>query len=457
MIEFDNYLTPGRKGHLVGIGGVSMSSLAEVLKGMGITVTGSDINESPNVQALRAGGFMIHIGHRAENIAPDVEFLVRTAAAHDDNPEIVAAHERGIPVFERTQAWGAISKDYQNALCISGTHGKTTTTSMCTHINMAADRDPTVMIGGTLPLLHSGHRVGHGNTIIMEACEYYNSFLSFHPTIAVILNIEADHLDFFKDIEDIKASFRAFAERVPVDGSVVVNLDDKNAMDAVKGLNRHVMTFGLCEEADVRAENISFLGENSHFDIIYNGRKYTDVTLHVPGMHNIKNALAATAASICLGIRPTAVKYGLAGFNGAGRRFEFKGKFNGADVYDDYAHHPGELRALLDMVQTLNYKRTVVVFQPHTYSRTAALFDDFVAQLRRPDVVLLAEIFAAREQNTIGISSADLAERIPGANFYSSFEDLENALRSLAQPGDIILTVGAGDVYRVGERLVDEK
>ena len=457
MIEFDNFLSPGRKGHLVGIGGVSMSSLAEVLKGMGITVTGSDMNDGRNVEELRAHGFTVHIGHRAENIADDVEFLVRTAAAHDDNPEIVEAHARGIPVFERTQAWGAISKDYRNALCIAGTHGKTTTTSMCTHINMAADRDPTVMIGGTLPLLHSGHRVGHGNTIIMEACEYYSSFLSFHPTIAVILNIEADHLDFFKDIEDIKRSFRAFVERVPVDGSVVVNLDDKNAMDVVKDLNRHIMTFGLTREADVYADNISFLGENSHFDIIYNDRKYTDVTLHVPGLHNIKNALAATAASICLGIRPTAVKYGLAGFNGAGRRFEFKGKFNGADVYDDYAHHPGELRALLDMVQTLNYKRTVVVFQPHTYSRTAALFDDFVAQLRRPDVVLLAEIFAAREKNTIGISSADLADRIPGANFYASFEDLENALRSLAQPGDIILTVGAGDVYRIGERLVEEK
>ena len=442
MIEFDNFLSPGRKGHLVGIGGVSMSSLAEVLKGMGIIVTGSDMNDGRNVEELRAHGFTVHIGHRAENIADDVEFLVRTAAAHDDNPEIVEAHARGIPVFERTQAWGAISKDYRNALCIAGTHGKTTTTSMCTHINMAADRDPTVMIGGT---------------IIMEACEYYNSFLSFHPTIAVILNIEADHLDFFKDIEDIKRSFRAFAERVPVDGSVVVNLDDKNAMDVVKDLNRHIMTFGLTREADVYADNISFLGENSHFDIIYNDRKYTDVTLHVPGLHNIKNALAATAASICLGIRPTAVKYGLAGFNGAGRRFEFKGKFNGADVYDDYAHHPGELRALLDMVQTLNYKRTVVVFQPHTYSRTAALFDDFVAQLRRPDVVLLAEIFAAREKNTIGISSADLADRIPGANFYACFDDLENALRSLAQPGDIILTVGAGDVYRIGERLVEEK
>ena len=456
MIEFDNVLSPGRKGHLIGIGGVSMSSLAEVLKGMGITVTGSDINESRNVDELRANGFTVHIGHRAENISDDIEFVVRTAAAHDDNPEIVAAHARGIPVFERTQAWGAISKDYQNALCISGTHGKTTTTSMCTHINMAADRDPTVMIGGTLPLLHSGHRVGHGNTIIMEACEYSNSFLSFHPTIAVILNIEADHLDFFKDLDDIKRSFRTFAERTSEDGTVIVNLDDPNAMEAIEGIDRHIMTFGLTPKADVYAKNISYLGENSQFDIYYHGRKYTDVTLHVPGEHNIKNALAAAAASICLGIRPNAVKYGLAGFNGAGRRFEFKGKFNGADVYDDYAHHPGELRALLDMVETLNYKRTVVVFQPHTYTRTAALFDDFIAQLRRPDVVLLAEIFAAREKNTIGISSSQLAEQIPGANFYPGFDGLENALRSLAQPGDIILTVGAGDVYRVGERLVAE-
>ena len=457
MTDFENYLSPGRRGHLVGIGGVSMSSLAEVLKDMGISVTGSDTNEGQNVESLRKHGFTVYIGHRAENITDETEFLVRTAAVHDENPEIVEARRRGIPVFERTQAWGAISKDYRNALCIAGTHGKTTTTSMCTHINMAADRDPTVMIGGTLPLLHAGHRVGRGNTIIMEACEYYNSFLSFYPTIAVILNIEADHLDFFKDLDDIKASFRAFAERVPVDGSIVVNFDDANAMDTVKGIDRHIMTFGLSPWADVHAENITYLGENSHFDIIYNGRKYTDVTLHVPGEHNVRNALAAAAASICLGIRPTAVKYGLAGFNGAGRRFEFKGKFNGADVYDDYAHHPGELKALLDMVHTLNYKRTVVVFQPHTYTRTAALFDAFVEQLRRPDVVLLAEIFAAREQNTIGISSSMLAEKIPGANFYPTFEGLENALRSLAQPGDIILTVGAGNVYRIGENLVEEQ
>ena len=455
MTEFDNFLSPGRRGHLIGIGGVSMSSLADVLWGMGIAVSGSDMNRNKNVMGLTEKGIPVSIGHKAENITQEIEFVVRTAAVHEDNPEIIRAHALGIPVFERTQAWGAISKDYSNALCISGTHGKTTTTSMCTHIMMAADKDPTVMIGGTLPLLNAGHRVGHGNTIIMEACEYYNSFLSLHPTVAVILNVEADHLDFFKDLQDVQHSFREFALRTPEDGYVVANLDDASTMATIRDIPRKIMTFGLSREADVYAENIEFLGANSHFDIMFKGKHFTDVTLHVPGLHNVKNALAATAAAICLGVRPNAVKYGLAGFNGAGRRFEFKGKYNGADVYDDYAHHPGELKALLDTVEGLNYKRCILVFQPHTYTRTAALFEDFVTQLKRPDVLLLAEIFAAREKNTIGISSAALAERVEGAEFYPTFPELEEELKRKARPGDIILTVGAGDVYKIGENIVE--
>ena len=455
-MNFEDFIFPGEKGHLIGIGGVSMSSLAEVLFGMGIDITGSDMNHNSNVIAVEKKlGITVKIGHHAENIEEGTDFVVRTAAVHDDNPEIIAARERGIPVFERTQAWGAISRGYQNALCISGTHGKTTTTSMCTHILMAAEKDPTVMIGGTLPLLNAGHHVGNGNTIIMEACEYYNSFLAFYPTTAVILNVEEDHLDFFKDIDDIKNSFRKFAEKVPEEtGWIVANYDDANTMDTVSGLNRRVITFGMSEKADVHPRNVRYLGSSTEFDIIYHNRIYTDVTLHVPGEHNVRNALAATAACITVGIRPNAVKYGLAGFSGAERRFEFKGKFNGADVYDDYAHHPGELKALLDAVGKLNYERTVLVFQPHTYSRTASLFDKFVEQLRRADVVMLAEIFAAREKNTIGISSADLAEKIPGASFYATFTDLENTLRAIARPGDLILTVGAGDVYRIGENLL---
>jgi len=456
MTGFEKYLAPGMRGHLIGIGGVSMSPLAEVLKDMGLDICGSDMNESEKTEHLRSLGIEVHIGHSAENLAPDADFVVRTAAVHDENPEIVAAHERGIPVFERAQAWGAIMKKYPNALCIAGTHGKTTTTSMSTHILMAAQRDPTVMIGGTLPLLHAGHRVGKGDTIVMESCEYYNSFLSFSPTIAVILNIEADHLDFFKDLEDIQRSFRAFAARVPENGYIVANMDDANTMNALKPLNREIFTFGLTDKADVYAANIEPKGAQTEFDVMYKDEIFTHVSLRVPGLHNVKNALAATAAAICLGIDATAVSYGLAGFTGAGRRFEFKGKFNGADVYDDYAHHPGELKALLDAVQPLGYKRVIVVFQPHTYSRTKALFSDFVEQLQRPDLTYLAEIYAAREKNTPGISSADLAKEIPNAIYLPTFDELEKSLRFTAAPGDILLTVGAGDVYRLGERLVAE-
>lgn len=455
-MDFEQYLVPGKKGLLIGIGGVSMSPLAEVLHDAGLVIVGSDMNESNNTLLLREKGISIHIGHDASNVEDDIDFVVRTAAVHDENPEIAAAHQRGIPVFERTQAWGAIMRAYPNALCISGTHGKTTTTSMCTHIMMAAERDPTVMIGGTLPLLHAGHRVGRGDTIIMESCEYYNSFLALNPTVAIILNIEADHLDFFKDLEDIKHSFRQFAARVPEGGTIVANYDDENTMDALRPLNRPLVTFGFSRQADVHPDHIVRRGAQSEFDILYRGKVFNRVTIHVPGDHNIRNALAAAAATISLGVGPTAVKYGLAGFQGAGRRFEFKGKFNGADLYDDYAHHPSELRAVLDAVEALNYQRTIVVFQPHTYSRTAALFDHFVEQLRRPTIAYLAEIYAAREKNTIGISSADLAKEIPGAKFYPTFAEIEADLAETARPGDIILTVGAGDVFRIGEHLLNE-
>ncbi|MBE6913378.1 MAG: UDP-N-acetylmuramate--L-alanine ligase [Ruminococcaceae bacterium] len=457
MNDFGKVLVPGARGHLIGIGGVSMSPLAEVLTGMGLQINGSDIFENDNVANLRARGIRVAIGHCAENISGDLDFVVRTAAVHDDNPEVVAARALGIPVFERTQAWGAIMRDYKNALCISGTHGKTTTTSMSTHILMAAQMDPTVMIGGTLPLLKAGHRVGCGDTIVMESCEYCNSFLNFYPTIAVILDIEADHLDFFKDLEDVQTSFRKFASLVPETGVIIANMDDENTMTALAPLGRELMTFGLTDQADVWAKNIVQLGTQSDFDIMYRGELFTHVQLHVPGLHNVKNALAATAAAICLGCEPLAVSYGLAAFNGAGRRFEFKGKFNGADVYDDYAHHPGELKVLLDAVERIGYKRTIVVFQPHTYSRTKALMDDFVEQLRRPMITVLAEIYAAREQNTLGISSKDIAAQIPNSMYFDSFAEIVKTLRWTAAPGDIILTVGAGDVYKIGEQLLSDK
>jgi len=452
--ELEKYIHPGARCHLVGIGGVSMSPLAMVLCGAGLSITGSDISEGPVIDRLRAMGMTVFIGHDAKNVG-DAEFVVRTAAARDNNPEIASARERGIPVFERAEAWGCLMRKYENALCISGTHGKTTTTSMCTHILMAAQRDPTVMIGGTLPLLRSGYRVGKGDTIVMESCEYYNSFLSFSPTIAVILDIEADHLDFFKDLEDVKRSFRAFAELVPEKAGVVVaNGDDKNTMDALSGIARRVVTFGLGEGAFARAENLTQDRNGSEFDVVCGGELYAHISLRIPGLHNVKNALAAAAAVRELGISGADAAEGLRSFGGAARRFEYKGSVNGAPVYDDYAHHPGELKALLDMVSTLGYQRILLAFQPHTYSRTKALFGDFVTQLSRADKLFLAEIYAAREKNTIGISSRDLAEKIPGSRFFPTFEGLEDALRAEAKPGDIVLTVGAGDIYKAGEAVV---
>ena len=447
------YIVPGRRVHLAGIGGVSMSPLAEVLHGMGLAVQGSDQSGSPAVDHLRAQGISVHVGHEASDIE-GAEFLIRTAAIHDDNPEIAAARAQGIPVFERAEAWGAIMRQYENAVCIAGTHGKTTTTSMTTHIFMAAQADPTVMIGGTLPMLHSGYRVGRGDTIILESCEYCNSFLHFFPTVAVVLNVEADHLDFFKDLDDIKRSFRRFAQLTPPDGRIVVNADDEGAMDALKGLP--LFTFGCREGADCQARDLTWHGGRPDFDVVVDGKVYTHLNLRVAGLHNVYNALAAASAAYVLGIPSKAVRQGLEGFFGAGRRFELKGQYNGARVYDDYAHHPAELHALLEMAQSLGCERVICAFQPHTYTRTKVLFDDFVRELQLADLVILTDIYAAREQNTIGISSRDLAERIPGALYCPSLPEAAEKLRELAQPGDLIVTAGAGDIYTVGEMLLSK-
>ena len=454
-VDIKTFFKPGTRVHLAGIGGVSMCPLAEVLAGMGLQVQGSDMSESDTVRQLRAQGIPVAVGHSAENLK-DCALVIRTAAIHDDNPEIAGAIARGIPVYERAQAWGAIMQHYQNAVCISGTHGKTTTTSMATHIFMAAQADPTVMIGGTLPLLHSGYRVGRGDTIILESCEYCNSFLNFFPTVAVILNVEADHLDFFKDLADIEHSFHSFADLVPQRGYIISNADDPGAREAVKGLSHPVFTFGIADpDADCTAHNVAFHDGCPTFDVVIRGETYAHVELHIAGRHNILNSLAAASAAYVLGIPGSAVEEGLATFHGAGRRFERKGTFHGADVFDDYAHHPAELHALLTTAQSMGYERVICAFQPHTYTRTKALFDDFVRELQLPDVTILAEIYAAREKNDIGISSQDLAAKIPGAVYCSTLDQVADQLAELARPGDLILTVGAGDIFRAGEKLLE--
>ncbi|MCI8303277.1 MAG: UDP-N-acetylmuramate--L-alanine ligase [Lawsonibacter sp.] len=450
--NIEDYIKPGESAHLVGVGGVSMAPLAEVLKGKGVVVTGSDMRESDTTGRLRTLGIPVTVGHLPERVK-GAGCVIRTAAVHDDNPEIAAALSAGIPVFERAQAWGAIMRHYKNALCVAGTHGKTTTTSMCTHIFLAAGRDPSVMIGGTLPILGAGHRVGHGDTIIAESCEYCNSFLSFAPTVAVILNVEPDHLDFFKDLDDIKSSFRRFAQLVPPGGSVIVNADNDGARDTVRGLD--VFTFGLEHEAECTAENLTWDRGLPTFDIAVHGARYAHVSLQVGGGHNVANALAAASAAYVLGVPGQAVEEGLNSFTGAGRRFERKGEYHGAAVYDDYAHHPDELRALLTMARALGYSRIVCAFQPHTYTRTAALFDKFAEALKLADVAVLAEIYAARERNTLGISSLDLVKELPNGVYCPCLEEVTARLADIARPGDLILTVGAGDIYRAGEALVN--
>ena len=445
--KITEYLTPGHHVHLVGIGGVSMRPLGLVLKGMGMEVTGSDMNASVSTDELIEQGIPVAIGHRAENIE-GADCIIRTAAAHNDNPEIAAARAAGIPVFERAQAWGEIMKSYHNAICVSGTHGKTTTTSMVTHILMEADMDPTVMIGGYLPLLHAGHRVGHGDTIVLESCEYCDSFLNFFPTLAIVLNVEADHLDYFKDLADIQKSFHKFASLATF--GVVANGDDPHTVQAMEGID--YVSFGLGEGNRIHAANMH--PDWRHFDVICDGKYYCHLDMGVLGRHNAMNALAASAAAWMMGIPGETVSKGIQSFHGAGRRMEFKGKFNGADVYDDYAHHPDELKATLEAVRSMGYKRVVLAFQPHTYSRTKALFDDFVRELKKSDVVVLAEIYAARERNTIGISSAQLAEQIPGAVYCETLPDVTAYLRENVREGDIVVTMGAGDIFRAGEALI---
>ena len=359
----------------------------------------------------------------------------------------VVGGQVGVPVFERAQAWGVIMQAFQNAVCVSGTHGKTTTTSMVSHILMEAGVDPTIMIGGNLPLLNAGHRVGKGDTIVLESCEYCDSFLNFFPTIAVILNVEADHLDYFKDLADVEKSFRQFAELAS--DKVLANGDDPHIVETLAGMD--YVTFGLQPGNRITAANVRSWRE---FDVICDGKPYCHLELKVFGKHNTMNALAAAGTAYLMGIPGEFVQRGLATFGGAERRMEFKGKFNGADVYDDYAHHPDELAATIAAVKSMGYNRMVIAFQPHTYTRTKALFADFVRELKLVDVVVLAEIYAAREQNTVGISSRDLAAEIPGAVYCETLPAVTDTLAQIATQGDVVLTVGAGDIYKAGEALL---
>ena len=445
--------------YFIGIGGISMSGLAETLASRGHQVSGTDVKETAVTKHLQSLGIHINFGHRAENITDDITLVVYTAAIHDDNPELRAAHEKGIRIMDRAHLLGQIMDEYHDSVAVSGTHGKTTTTSMVSEILLAAEKDPTITVGGILPTIGSNLRIGNSPYFVAEACEYFDSFLQFNPFIAIILNVESDHLDYFKTLENIRRSFHAFAQRVPDKGLLAISEKIDHVEELTDGLTCHVETFGLSEKANWRAENIVHEadGRNS-FDVYHNGAFFTTIHLHIPGEHNITNALAAIAASAFLGAAPEDCVKGLHHYTGTERRFQLKGKKDGITVIDDYAHHPTEIKAALAAAQNVQHNTTWCVFQPHTFSRTRFLFDEFGEAFGDADEIIIADIFAARETDDGTVSAAQLADRIAqtgkSARYVGDFAAIEAYLREHCKSGDLLMTVGAGDVYKIGENFL---
>ena len=445
--------------HFIGIGGISMSGLAEVLLEEGFTISGSDSKKSPLTTLLESKGATLYYGQRASNIKDSVDVVVYTAAIHPDNPEFSCAKEKGIPMLTRAQLLGQIMRNYDTPIAVSGTHGKTTTTSMISHILLKGDCDPTISVGGILPAIGGNIRVGNSETFLTEACEYTNSFLSFFPKISIILNIDADHLDFFKDIDDIRHSFRKFAELLPADGALIINADTPKYEEIIKELPCRVITYSLEKEADYTADNITY-DEFGHasFRVLHNGSPIGTCSLKVPGIHNVSNALASIACGQLLALSDEVIFEGLKSFTGTDRRFQYKGQIGGVTIIDDYAHHPTEIEATLHAAKNYPHKKIWCVFQPHTYTRTKALLPEFAKALSLADHVVLADIYAARETDNLGISSADLQKLIADlgtpCEYFPTFDEIENFLLENCTQGDLLITMGAGDVVNIGEQLL---
>lgn len=445
--------------HFIGIGGISMSGLAEILLDAGFPVSGSDSKPSDLTAHLEKMGAKIFYGQCRENVSPDYRCVVYTAAIHPDNPEYARCVELKLPMLTRAELLGEIMRNYKTAIAVSGTHGKTTTTSMISSILLTAQADPTISVGGILESIGGNIRVGRSQTFITEACEYTNSFLSFYPTMGLILNIEEDHLDFFKDIDDIRNSFRLFAKRIPSDGVLIINGEIENHEAITEGLSCEVITYGMDASCDYSAENISF---NEHacpqFDVLYHGEAFGHISLNVTGKHNVSNALSAIAACCYLNIPLEQIQAGLSGFTGTDRRFQYKGTFNGVTIIDDYAHHPTEIRATLEAAKNYPHREIWCVFQPHTYTRTKAFLKDFAAALSLADHVVLADIYAARETDTLGISSQTLQKEIDtlktDCHYFPGFSEIEEFLKSHCIHGDLLITMGAGDVVTIGDNLL---
>ncbi len=445
--------------HFIGIGGISMSGLAEILLKEGFCISGSDAKESALTDKLTSLGAEIFYGQRASNIMDGVDAVVYTAAIHEDNPEYRAALQRRLPMLTRAQLLGQIMENYARSIAVSGTHGKTTTTSMITHILLEGCCDPTVSVGGILKSINGNTRVGESDVFLTEACEYTNSFLNFYPKYALILNIEEDHMDFFKDLADIRSSFHKFAGNVPNEGAVIINGEIENWQEITEGYGCQVITYGLGPSDSYYADNITFNTDGfGNFTLMHGKAKIGAISMKVPGRHNISNAVAACALALEMGIPFDNIQAALAHFDGTARRFEYKGTLKGIDIVDDYAHHPTEITATLTSARNCNHKRIVCVFQPHTYTRTEAFLLQFAKALSLADLVVLADIYAAREQNTIGISSLDLQKEIQKlgreCHYFHSFDEIENFLLKNCINGDLLITMGAGDIVQVGEHLL---
>ncbi|MCI8453385.1 MAG: UDP-N-acetylmuramate--L-alanine ligase [Lachnospiraceae bacterium] len=460
MYQID-FTKPGHI-HFIGIGGISMSGLAEVLLEQGFTVSGSDARESELTKRLIEHGARVAYGQRAQNITEGIDAVVYTAAVHADNPEFLAAVERGIPILTRAELLGQIMKNYRQSVAVSGTHGKTTTTSMLTEILMAAKKDPTISVGGMLDSIGGNIRVGGPGLFVTEACEYTNSFLSFFPTMEIILNVEADHLDFFKDLDEIRRSFRSFAELLPEGGTLILNSDIRNPEYFYKGLPIRVITVGSDpQKSRYSAADIVFDERAcASYTLLMDGSRMGTITLKVPGLHNVYNSLAAIAAAHETGVQGEVIQEGLLKYSGTHRRFEKKGVIGGVTVIDDYAHHPQEIAATLSAAKNYPHREIWCVFQPHTYTRTKLLLEDFAKALSAADHVVLADIYAARETDTLGMSSALLAEKISGlgtdTHYFPSFDEIETFLLKKCINGDLLITMGAGDIVKVGERLLGQ-
>ncbi len=445
--------------HFIGIGGISMSGLAEILLQRSFHISGSDAKESPLTRQLEAKGAVVHIGQRASNIDDSVDIVVYTAAIHPDNPEYARAVQMDIPMLTRAELLGQIMSNYSVPTAVAGTHGKTTTTSMITQVLLEGECDPTITVGGILSSIGGNIRVGKSGIFVTEACEYTNSFLCFSPKISIILNIDADHLDFFRDIEHIRQSFRQFAEKLPADGCLIINSDTPEYEAITEQLPCQVITYGLHQPSTYTASEITFddMG-NPAFTCLHEGRPLGKFTLSVPGTHNVSNALAVIALGQKLGLKTEVIQKGLAKFTGADRRFQHKGKIGGITIIDDYAHHPTEIAATLSSAQNYPHNKLWCVFQPHTYTRTQALLKEFAQALTLADTVILADIYAAREKNTIGITSKDLQKEILAlgtpCEYFPTFDQIEKYLLENCGDGDLVITAGAGDVVKVGEHLL---